>query len=182
MAVVAAPTAQAQTPIVTSVIGAADGLSVDLAIETPVPDNNEVAAQELFNLSFGPEPTVTLPPTGGSVSESVANVDESAGPIALVADLLTAAADGALGPDGFATAETSVADIFLGEALPLEAEAGAQQNGLDILVADLITATCSADLGGVAGSTTLADASVLGETLEAEPDPNTEFVIVVNGF
>ena len=47
------PSAGAQTPTVTSVIGSADGLfaELDVAIDFP--------ATEL--LTFGPEPTVTLP-------------------------------------------------------------------------------------------------------------------------
>ena len=175
IAVVAAPSAGAQTRTVTSVIGSADGLFVSVDVEFVAPE--EVAAQEL--LTFGPEPSVTLPSTGGSVSDEVLDVDESVGPISLTAAVLTAATEGALGPDGFATAETTVADLALGEP-PVE-EVGVQQLTDPILAAELISATCAADLAGVSGTTTLVGASVLGETLAVEPEPNTEIEVEVPG-
>ena len=164
-AVVAAPTAGAQTPTVTSVIGAADGLTVALEIDPVVGDP---AA-----LTFGPEPTVTLPPTGGSVSEQVLGVDESAAFVSLTAALLRTSAEGAIGPAGFATAESTVADIALDELDSLLLGG--------VLAAEAITATCAADLDGVSGSTTLVGASVLGTALEAEPEPNTELTVTLPG-
>jgi hypothetical protein len=181
LVLVAMPTAGgAQTPTVTSVIGSADGLFVDLEVEVfndfveEEEEEEEVTALQL-DLTFGPEPSVTLPPTGGSVSESVATVDESAGPISLTAELLTAAAEGALGPDGFANAETTVAGVALVEEIINGVSA--QQLEEPLLAAELITATCSSDLGGVTGSSTLVDADVLGTALEEEPAPNTEIEI-----
>jgi len=191
LVVAAAPTAQGQTPTVTSVIGAADGLFVDLEVDelTPLSAGSEVAAQQV-DLTFGPAPSVTLPPTGGAVSEQILAVDESVALISLTARVLTAAAEGALGPDGFATAESTVSDIFLGPAVTGVRDGGGPgmsagiQPGLGaILTADLITATCSADLGGVTGSTTLVDATILETTaLEAEPEPNTELAVVIAGL
>ncbi len=172
LVVVGFPSAGAQTPTVTSVIGAADGLFVSLDVNG---DGNP-------DLSFGPTPSVTLPPEGGSVSDEVLGVNESVPPIALIADLLMAAAEGALGPDGFATAESTVEDIALVETAPAPRDVGAQQLEAPILVADLITATCAADLSGVTGSSTLAEATVLGESLEVEPEPNTEFAIAIDGI
>ncbi|MGH9049297.1 MAG: choice-of-anchor P family protein, partial [Acidimicrobiia bacterium] len=174
------PSAGAQTPTVTSVIGSADGLFVDLEVEIidDIIESEEVTAQQL-DLTFGPEPSVTLPPEGGSVSEQVLNVDEEVGVIGLTAAVLTAAAEGALGPDGFATAESTVADVALFEDLIPILDVGAQQFEDPFLAAELISATCSADLSGVTGSTSLVGASVLGESLEVEPEPNTEFEIPI---
>jgi hypothetical protein len=42
------------------------------------------------------------------------------------------------------------------------------------LTATLIESRCRADATGLSGSTTLVGASVLGETVEVEPDPNTQ--------
>jgi len=172
------PSAGAQTRTVTSVIGSADGLFVGLEIDVVLPVD-QVGAQQV-DLTFGPEPSVTLPPTGGSVSEQVLNVDESVPPISLTAAVLTAAAEGALGPDGFATAETTVADLSLAEEII--DSVGAQQLTDPIIAAELISATCAADLTGMSGTTTLVGASVLGETLDVEPEPNTEFTIALDSF
>ena len=173
LAAAVAPTAPAQTPTVTSVIGSADGLFVDLAATG---DINE-------SLTFGPTPSVTLPPEGGAVTDSIANVEEFSQPsqiVVLTAALVETSAEGALGPDGFATAETTVADLALTnvpENLPDVEEVGVLQEEGDIVVAEAITATCSADLDGVSGSTTLVNATLfggeLGIALEEEPAPNT---------
>lgn len=173
LVVMAAPTAGAQTSTVTSVIGSADGLSVN--IETAF---DELAALE--TLAFGPEPSVTLPSTGGSVTDEVLGVDESVLGLGLTAAVLRTSAEGALGPQGFATAETTVADIELADLIA-GAEVGAQQHTDPIIAAEAITATCSADLTGVTGSTTLVGASVLGQTLDAEPEPNTALQVVIPG-
>jgi len=167
LVVAAAPTAQGQTPTVTSVIGSADGLFVDLVVDVDFP--------VIEPLTFGPEPTVTLPPDGGSVSEEVLSVDESVGLISLTAGLLTTSAQGALGPAGNASAESTVADLALGEELT------AEQLTDPIIAAELISATCAADLTGVSGTTTLVGASVLGETLAVEPEPNTEIEVEIPG-
>lgn len=174
LAAAVAPTAPAQTPTVTSVIGSADGLFIDLAATGEFDES----------LAFGPTPSVTLPPEGGVVTDSIANVEEFSQPlqvVVLTAALVETSAEGALGPDGFATAETTVADLAL-ENVPenvpdMEEEVGVLQEEGDILVAEAITATCSADLDGVSGSTTLVNATVLGGelgiALEEEPAPNT---------
>ncbi|MGH9048697.1 MAG: choice-of-anchor P family protein [Acidimicrobiia bacterium] len=163
LAVVAAPAARAQTPTVASVIGSADGLFVDL----------DINVDDSPGLTFGPEPSVTLPPQGGSVSDQVASVSETVAFVSLTADLLRVSAEGALGPDGFATAESTVADIELQELDSLFIGG--------IVGAEAITATCSADLSGVSGSTTLVGASVLDTALDVEPEPNTEFAIAIDG-
>jgi len=180
------PSAGAQTPTVTSVIGSADGLFAELDVDVIGPEEEGVGA--LQDISFGPAPTVTLPSDGGSVSEQILSVDESFGPVSLTAGLLTAAAEGALGPQGFATAETTVADLALFEEilLPIELsegeDVGAQQLEDPVIGAEAITATCAADLTGVSGSTTLVGATVLGETLAVEPPPNTEFTISLDSI
>jgi hypothetical protein len=157
------PSASAQTPTVTSVIGSAQGLAVGLTIEPDVGSDT---------LDFGPTPTVTLPPGGGSVSDSVSNVSESVLGVALTATTLSTSAEGQLGPAGFATAESVVEDLALGIV-----------GGESIVGAEAISATCDADLSGVTGSTTLVGASVLTETLEAEPPPNTQLTIsITNGI
>jgi len=163
-AVVAAPTASAQTATVTSVIGAADGLFVDIAVNV----------DSVPNLTLGPEPTVTLPSEGGSVSEEVLGVDESApGFLLLSAAVLRVSAEGELGPAGFATAESTAADVALIEQDSFGVGA--------ILEAEAVTATCSAGLSSVSGSTTLVGATVMGTALEAEPEPNTELTVTLPG-
>jgi hypothetical protein len=168
VALVAAPPATAQTPEVTSVIGSADGLFVDFDDE-----------------SFGPAPSVTLPPEGGSVSEELVDVDETVGAAQLSAALVRTSAEGELGPDGFATAEVTVADLALTfiQVRGAQTAAAAQQEigGPDIH-AEAITATCEADLDGVSGSTSLVDAIAFGEDLSGEPEPNTPIgPINING-
>jgi hypothetical protein len=155
---VAAPPATAQTPEVTSVIGSADGLFVQLLGE-----------------SFGPEPSVTLPSEGGSVSEELVDVDETVGALELSAGLLRTSAEGEVGPDGFATAEARVADLELEIIFtPRSHEniAAPQQIG-PFFAAEGITATCEADLDGASGSTTLVNVTAFGEDLSGEPEPNT---------
>jgi hypothetical protein len=159
VALVAAPPATAQTPEVTSVIGSADGLFV-----------------ELFDASFGPEPSVTLPPEGGSVSEELADVDETVGGLELSAGLLRTSAEGEVGPDGFATAEATVSDLELDilEVASHENVAALQEEiGGPFFSAEAITATCEADLDGVSGSTSLVNVTAFGEDLSGEPEPNT---------
>jgi hypothetical protein len=164
LVVAVVPSATAQTRTVTSVIGSANGLFADLEVVTDVVDP----------LTFGPAPTVTLPPEGGSVSEEILGVDEVVpGALALRAELVRASAEGALGPAGFATAESTVADVELLE------QDSVSVGG--ILEAEAVTATCAADLEGVSGSTTLVAASVLGTALAAEPEPNTQLVITLPG-
>ncbi|HEX6310168.1 MAG TPA: choice-of-anchor P family protein [Acidimicrobiia bacterium] len=179
LGVAAAPSSGAQTPTVTSVIGAADGLSADIDVEEGIsPVAEDVGA--LDTLTLGPLPTVTLPPEGGSVTEQVLDLDEVVTGIVgigLTADLLRTSAEGALGPDGFATAETTVANLAVTELIE---ELGAQQLGT-FIEAEAVTATCAADLEGVSGSTTLVNATVLGQTLEEEPAPNTEIPIMIVG-
>jgi len=160
----AAPTAGAQTSTVTSVIGSANGLFADLEVVTSVVDP----------LTFGPEPAVTVPSEGGSVSEEILGVEEVVpGALRLSAALVRASAEGAVGPAGFATAESTVADVELQEQDSVQVGA--------ILEAEAVTATCAADLDGVSGSTTLVGASVLGTALDAEPEPNTELEITLPG-
>jgi hypothetical protein len=179
LVVVLVPSAGAQTSTVTSVIGSANGLFAELDAELIILDDTEaqqdVGAQQAF--TFGPTPSVTLPPTGGSVSDSVADVDEPVVDILeLSASLLTAEAQGSLGPAGNASAESTVADLRLVEDI-IQNGVGAQQLEDPIIAAELISASCEADLTGVSGSTTLAGASVLGTELEVEPPPNTGVTI-----
>jgi hypothetical protein len=163
LAFVAAPpvTAQpstddAETPTVTSVIGSADGLYVGAQLGPPTFDF----------VTFGPEPSVTLPPEGGSVSDEVADVSFPAA-FDLRAELVAVAAEGEVGPDGFATAEVTVAEL----------------SDIGGPIAEAITGTCSADLDGVTGSSTLVGLELGGEDLSGEPEPNTSFgPITVDGW
>jgi hypothetical protein len=179
LVVAAVPSAGAQTRTVTSVIGSADGLFAELDVEgiiDSVGAEQDVGALQP-SFTFGPTPSVTLPPAGGSVSDEVANVDESiVDTLSLSASLLTAAAEGSLGPSGNASAETTVADLSLVEDI-IPTGVGAQQLTDPIVAAELITASCEADLSGVSGSTTLVGASILGTALDVEPPPNTEVTI-----
>jgi hypothetical protein len=162
LALVAAPPATAQTPEVTSVIGSADGLFA-----------------QLLDVSFGPEPSVALPPEGGSVSDEVVDLEEELDGLTLSAALVEVAAEGELGPDGFATAETSVADLALEADVRLVTEVATAVQVVEpkpqLISVETITGTCEADLDGVSGSTSLVNANVFGEDLSGEPEPNTPF-------
>jgi hypothetical protein len=167
----AAP-ATAETPQVTSVIGEADGLFI-----------------QLFDESFGPEPSVTLPSDGGSVSDEVVDVSASIGGLGVDAGVLGVEAEGDVGPNGFATAESTVAELtlsFVPEIGTEEAAALAEVIPDEVAVerfvgpffsAEAVKATCEADLAGTSGSTTLVGVSLLGEdVVDLEPDPNTSVI------
>jgi hypothetical protein len=173
------PSAGAQTPTVTSVIAAADGLSaiVDLEIELIELGEEGVDATDveaLQDVDIGPLPSVSLPPEGGSVEEEVLGLDEL--DELLTASVLRASAEGATGPDGFANAESQVLDLELLEPFINGVDdVGAQQIG-SLVSAEAITATCVSDLSGVTGATTLVNAQVLGTPLASNPAPNTPVV------
>jgi hypothetical protein len=164
LVVAVAPVSGAQTPTVTSVIGSADGLFVEIDVEEIAPD--EVGAAQVF--TFGPAPTVALPPEGGSVSDELVAVDEDLAFFSLTADSIATSAEGAVGPEGFATAETTIADILFTVVDSITPVA---------LQAQAISVSCTADLDGVAGSTSLVGATVLGEDVSGDPSPNTEIPI-----
>jgi hypothetical protein len=168
LAAVAVPTAGAQTPPVTEVIGAADGLSSALDVQVN-------ASSGAFDLP--PTPSVSLPPEGGSVSDSAGPIVLSTGALGTTARLraTTAAvsAEGELGPAGFATAATTVED------LALEADTG--EGILEFVNAEAVSATCSADLDGVSASTSLVGVTIFGEAIETDPAPNTEISIIGPG-
>jgi hypothetical protein len=79
---------------------------------------------------------------------------------------LVTSAEGALGPAGSASAEAVVEEVAL-----------AIVGAVTILEADVVSATCTASLSGVTGSTTLAGAEVLGTALDASPAPNTALAV-----
>jgi hypothetical protein len=165
LATVVVPTAGAQTSTVTEVIGAADGLSS--ALDVQVNDSSGP-----FNLPA--TPSVTLPPEGGSVSDSAGPIVLSTGALGTTARLraTTAAvsAEGELGPAGFATAATTVEDLAL--------EAETREAPLEFVNAEAVSATCSADLDGVSASTSLVGVTILEEVIETDPAPNTEISII----
>jgi hypothetical protein len=117
-------------------------LFVDIEVELVEDSTDEVGAQQIDFLTFGPEPSVTLPPTGGAVGEEIFDVDESVELLSLTAGLVIAASEGDLGPDGFATAESTVTEVELAEQI-LPTGVSVQQLEDPILAAQLISATCS---------------------------------------
>jgi hypothetical protein len=154
------PSASAQTPTVISVIGSADGLSASL-------DVTVIEVSE--SLAVGPTPTVTLPATGGTVSDEALGFSEDvASAVSLSAATLAASTQGELGPAGNASAEAVAEEL----SLAIVGAAG-------LIEAEAISASCAADLGGVTGTTTLVGASVLGEALAVDPAPNTVVPISV---
>jgi hypothetical protein len=160
---VAVPTAGAQTSTVTEVIGAADGLSSALDVQVGMSSGG---------LNLPATPSVTLPPEGGSVSDEAGPIVLITGAVVTVALRATTAAvsaEGELGPAGFASAETTVEELTLDIASELV--------GLSLVSADAVSATCSADLDGVSASTTLVGATIFGEAIETDPEPNTEIAI-----
>lgn len=122
--------------------------------------------------SIGPAPSASVLSSGGSDSDSATNVDLNI-PLALgtlkVVDTgtLNVSASGTQvgSPSGRASSESSVTQVnllFVSGVLPA------------VVHADTVTARCSADANGVAGSTRLVGASVSGlGSLSATPSPNT---------
>jgi hypothetical protein len=164
---VVVPTAGAQTPAVTAVIGSADGLFSELDVQV-------IASTS--NLDLDPTPSVVLPPDGGSVSDGAGPIVLSGGTggvtVRLRAATAAVSADGAIGPAGFVTAATTVADFAL-EIVGTGTEA--------LVSGDAVSATCSADLGGVSASTSLVGVTILGEAIETDPAPNTPVLVTLDG-
>jgi hypothetical protein len=111
-----------------------------------------------INVTAGPTPTVTLPPTGGNVSQSLATVCAGTGCSVLSAGILNAASQGSTTGSPTSSSSASVATV---NAL----------NG--VVTADLIASSCTANSSGVSGSSTLTNAKVAGVTVAVNPGPNT---------
>ncbi len=101
---------------------------------------------------LSPQPTVTLPATGGAVSNSQQSIVFRAGP----ADILTTgpanvSSQGTLGPSGSVTSTATLQDVAIGGT-----------------TATTLSATCTASEGGRTGSTTVVGGRV------PTSDPNRE--------
>ena len=125
-----------------------------------------------------PTPTVTLPATGGSEADSVPAIQFQTGPARLLeTGTVDVSTEGMTGAGGSVTSSASLDNVLIG--------------GMEI--ADL-SSTCTADEGGVTGSTTVTsgrlvtqdpDINVDGDEvfsdIPANPAPNTELTGVVPG-
>jgi hypothetical protein len=110
----------------------------------------------IITVNVPPTPSVTLPPDGGNISDSLANVNV---PGVVSTGLLSTHTQGATGPGGFATSDASVANPNVLSGLA---------------TASVIQSQCLSDEFGSEGSSTLLGANILGNSLiNIQPPPNT---------
>jgi hypothetical protein len=115
-----------------------------------------------INVTAGPTPTVTLPPTGGNLSQSVVSICAGTGCSVLSAGVLNAATQGSTTAAPSSTGSASAATVNV-------------LNG--VLTADLISSKCTADSSGTTGSASLVNAKLSGATIAANPGPNTTLTV-----
>jgi hypothetical protein len=132
-----------------TVSGSAFGVSV----------NTTVAG---IHVTAGPAPTVTLPPTGGNLSQSLVSICAGTACSVLSAGILNAATQGSTTGSPTSSASASVATV--------NALAG-------VVTADVIASSCTASSTGVSGSSTLTNAKVGGATVAVNPGPNTTLTV-----
>lgn len=116
----------------------------------------EATGAEAVLFSNGPTPEVVLPPGGGGpFTDSLADFDVDG---EILTGLLEVLTEGAVGPDGFAHSDATVAELDV----------------FELLFADLIATSCDADLGGTTGATTLINAGgIISGPFPENPAPNT---------
>jgi hypothetical protein len=116
-----------------------------------------------ITVTSGPTPTVTLPPTGGNLSQSVATICVGTACNVLSASLLNAATQGSTTGSPNSSSSASIANVNVLGVL--------MAGGL--VTADVISSKCTADSSGTSGSATLANVKVAGATVAVNPGPNT---------
>jgi hypothetical protein len=120
-----------------------------------------------INVSSGPLPTVALPATGGSQTNSLASICVTGVTPCdvLSAGILNVSTSGnTAGPSSTSSASVATVNAF---------------NSL--VTADAISSTCTANANGVSGSSSLVNAKVGGISVSANPAPNTT-LLNVNGI
>jgi len=115
-----------------------------------------------IHVTAGPAPTVTLPPTGGNLSQSLVSICAGTGCSVLSAGILNAATQGSTTGSPNSASSASVATV--------NALAG-------VVTADVIASNCTASTSGVSGSSTLTNAKVGGATVAVNPGPNTTLTV-----
>jgi hypothetical protein len=147
---------------VTGVSGSAFGESVDVTLAS-------------VHVTSGPLPTVTLPSSGGNLSDSAASVEVPSGcsttsTCLLKAGLLQVHTEGTTGATGSAHSTADVASLIVNQANP-------------VVTADAVHSECTSNSDGSTGSTTLVHAFVNGVTdVSGTPGPNTVIAITVAGI
>ncbi|HEX2192458.1 MAG TPA: choice-of-anchor P family protein, partial [Acidimicrobiales bacterium] len=127
---------------VTAVQGSAFGASGSVSLFRGPPNN------------FPSQPAVTLPPTGGNVSDSRTSVAFQAGPAqVLTAGQTNVSSQGTLGPSGSVTSTATMSNLALGGT-----------------TATTISATCTASETSRTGSTTVTG----GRVPTSDPNRNVE--------
>jgi hypothetical protein len=108
-------------------------------------------------VTYGPAPSVTLPPTGGG--PFMASLASLVFPGLVETKVQSVSTQGALGPSGFVTSSAQVAT--------LSAAGGAVK-------ANLVGTSCRIDsAGNTTGATSFVGLTVLGTSVSASPPPNT---------
>jgi hypothetical protein len=115
-----------------------------------------------IHVTAGPAPTVTLPPTGGNLSQSLVSICAGTACSVLSAGILNAATQGSTTGSPTSASSASVATV--------NALAG-------VVTADVIASNCTASTSGVSGSSTLTNAKVGGATVAVNPGPNTTLTV-----
>jgi hypothetical protein len=128
---------------VTAVQGSAYGVNVDLS--------------GLVNVDVGPTPESTIPGTGGTDTDTVANVALTGiGGVGVV----TTSSTGTVGAGGTVTSSAEVANANIG------------RTGLSLLTASVINSRCTSDESGSSGSSTITGLQVLGQPVTVTGSPN----------
>jgi hypothetical protein len=115
-----------------------------------------------INVTAGPTPTVTLPATGGNLSQSVVSICAGTACSVLSAGILNAATQGSTtgAPTSASSASAATVNVLAG-----------------VLTADAISSKCTADSSGTTGSASLANARLSGLAIAANPGPNTTLTV-----
>jgi hypothetical protein len=120
-----------------------EGAGVDLESVASQPN-----PQGTISLTFGPTPEVTLPPEGGSFSDSELDINLLDLLLIGIAEVST---EGELGPNGFAQSDATLTRFSVPEIFGIE----------------VLNANCNADLEGVSGGTNILNGdSIAGELPE----------------
>ncbi|MCA1683923.1 MAG: tandem-95 repeat protein, partial [Actinobacteria bacterium] len=120
----------------------------------------------------GPEPTVTLPPAGGSETVTVPSGSAAAGPaVFFESGPITVHTEGVTGPTGSSTSSVAIVQ---------------DKAGVDPFYFSTIDSTCTSSKAGTSGSTRLTGGFLnqgggAGVSLPDDPAPNTEYFGTIDG-
>jgi hypothetical protein len=148
-----------------AVLTVALAASSGTALAAPSLDGRAFGLNVLSPIVVPPTPVVTLPPTGGNQTSSLATVSASVGSLGtLTASALNVQTQGSQSPPSVASSAT-VASLTIGSG-PLAPVA-----------ATAIHSECLANESGTTASTTIASLKVLGVNVNTSVAPNTTVAV-----